>query len=474
VKAAGFEETRPRALYNAGAAHARLGHVDRAFEWLLRAQETGQVNMTAVGMDPDLQALRDDPRWEGFFPSEEELADPFVEDAAAIIHEWRGEAEGDQYGWIARNVGDVDGDGVQDLTTSAPTNDEAGEDAGKIYVYSGRTGELLWSAVGDVPGGQLGLGIEAAGDVDGDGTPDVGAGAPVAGAGKVFIYSGRDGTVIHEIPGEEEGSWFGRRVADLGDVDGDGYGEFLVGAPRAGDQAGKAFVYSGRDAGVLMTLDGEEPGDQFGASGAGQTTDGRTFIVVGAGGAGPNDGGATYVYEGLSPEPAFVIEGGEDARQLGGMFVSVVGDVNRDGTPDVYASDWANDAKGRVTGRIFVHSGADGSRLMTLTGEASGDGFGIGPADAGDVDRDGWDDLVIGAWQHASAAPSGGKVYLYSGRDGSLIRTWTGKVPGETLGFDATGMGDVNGDGTPDLLVTSAWSAVEGTRTGRMYVLSGR
>jgi hypothetical protein len=90
------------------------------------------------------------------------------------------------------------------------------------------------------------------------------------------------------------------------------------------------------------------------------------------------------------------------------------------------------------------------------------------------VNRDGFDDLVIGAWQYAAAAPSGGKVYLYSGKDGSLLRTITGRVPGETLGFDATGAGDVDGDGVIDLLLTSSWSNVNGFRSGRMFIISGK
>ncbi len=229
-------------------------------------------------------------------------------------------------------------------------------------------------------------------------------------------------------------------------------------------------MYSGKDGSILLTWHGEEAGDQFGSSGGG----GHMFFVIGAPGAGAGDRGRAYVYKGEKGELAFIVEPDEKDAALGAMFVSVVGDVDADGVADVYASDWSSNANGKGSGRIYVHSGASGKRLHTIDGEAPGDGFGVGPADAGDVNGDGHDDLIVGAWQHASAAPSGGKVYLFSGKDGSLIRVWTGKVPGETFGFDATGMGDVDGDGTVDFLLTSAWSAVNGSRSGRVYILSGK
>jgi hypothetical protein len=128
---------------------------------------------------------------------------------------------------------------------------------------------------------------------------------------------------------------------------------------------------------------------------------------------------------------------------------------------------------GRAAGAFVVVSGDDGELLQRAGGEAARDGLGIGIGDAGDWDGDGHDDLIVGAWQHASAAPAGGKVYLYSGRDGATLLTYTGKVMGETFGFDATGMGDVDGDGAIDFLITSAWSAVNGARSGRVFVLSG-
>jgi len=109
---------------------------------------------------------------------------------------------------------------------------------------------------------------------------------------------------------------------------------------------------------------------------------------------------------------------------------------------------------------------------MTLTGETAGEGFGIGPATAGDVDGDGRADLIVGAWQYAGAAVSGGRATLYSGKDGRTLRTWTCKVPGDTFGFDAVGMGDVDRDGTIDLLVTSAWSGIHGYHSGRVFLIS--
>lgn len=468
-KAASFPPTNARAMYNLGLLYASDGNADSAFAYLGQAESTGKVNMTRVGNDPRSQSIREDPRYASLFPTEEEFAQPFLEQVT-IIREWGGEAPGDQFGWIARNIGDVDGDGINDVTTSAPSKNIEGAWAGRVYVYSSGTGEQLWQATGS-PGSRLGIGIEAAGDVNADGIPDVIAGAP--GEGKTYVYSGNDGRVLYAFSEVDSASGFGRKVADLGDVNADGYDDVLVGAPQANQGAGAAYVYSGKDGSVLHAFAGERSGDNFGSAAGGWHAGSQTLIAVGAPNAGPSNGGRVYVYDGLIDHPAFVMESDEGGQQLGAMFVSVVGDVDADGTPDIYASDWAHGANGPFTGRIFVNSGATGELLMIQTGEAAGDGFGIGVADAGDVDGDGHDDLIVGAWQHASEAPSGGKSYLYSGKDGHLMQRYTGIVPGETFGFDATGMGDVDGDGVDDLLITSARSAIKGTWTGRMFIIKG-
>src|SRR4051812_40643299 len=160
----------------------------------------------------------------------EEFAHPFVE-AVKVVREWDGEAANDQFGWIARVIGDVDRDGVPDIVTSAPTKDIGGAGAGRVYVYSTKTGAKLWSADG-APGQRLGIGIEAAGDTNHDGVPDVIASAP--GAGKAYVYSGSDGRVLQTMTAEKVSDAFGRHVSGLGDIDGDGYADVIVGAPLNG------------------------------------------------------------------------------------------------------------------------------------------------------------------------------------------------------------------------------------------------
>jgi hypothetical protein len=462
---------RLQATFNAAGIHALRGNSAEALRLLAQLKATGAFDMDLAGGSADFQALKADPGFAAVMFRPEDFVHPFVE-PVTIIHEWTAETKGDQFSWIARGIGDVDGDRVNDLVTSAPTYGAGGRPAGKgrVYVYSGRTGQLIWTATG-ADGENLGIGVEGAGDVNNDGVGDVVAGAP--GSSRAYVYSGRDGRLIHMLTPDSSNEGFGRSAAGAGDRNGDGFADLIVGAPARAAGAGRAYLFSGKDGTRIGVLDGERAGDGFGNTVAGVKTGPNTPVLVSAPGAGPGNRGRVYVYR-KAAVPELVIVSDSTGVALGGGFVSVVGDINGDKVPDVYASDFVNAAKGPSTGRIYVHSGADGRRILTLTGENPGDGFGIGSAEAGDVNGDGYDDLVLGAWQFSGAAQSGGKVYLYSGKDGTLLRAITGRIPGETFGFDATGLGDVDGDGVPDLLLTSSWSNIKGFRSGRMFLISGK
>jgi hypothetical protein len=471
AKSLALEPANVQPLFYLGVACAQIGEAEQAFGWFAKAKATRRVDMTQLAVEPDLAALRSDARYAALLPRPEEFADPFVE-PVRIIREWDGEAAGDQFGWIARSVGDVDGDGAPDFVTSAPTRNIQGENAGRVYVYSGRTGNLLWSVDGK-PGDELGSGIESAGDVDGDGIPDVVASAP--GSDTAYVYSGRDGHVLLTFHGEAKGDRFGEHVASAGDFNQDGHADIIIGAPgnsAGGKGAGRAYVYSGKDGHSLLTLTGARAGDAFGSSVGGFANSQHRFLIVGAPGAGRRKNGRVYVYKDLSPHPAFVIDAAPTGVALGAMFVSVLGDVDGDGVPDIFASDWSDGSKGPRTGRIYVHSGRTGQRLYTLNGETAGDGFGTTQSTAGDVNGDGRADLIVGSWQYGGAAQSGGRAYLFNGPTGRLLRTYTSRIPGDTFGFDAVGLGIPECGGEAQLLITAGWSGIHGFHSGRIFLIA--
>jgi len=454
-----------KALFSLAASR---GQRDEAYRFFESMRHMPQNDLTSVAGDTSIRSLHDDPRFAELFPDRIAFDPPFVE-PVRIIHEWRGEHAGDEFGWIARPIGDVDHDRVSDLVVSAPANPPYGTTTGWVYVYSGKSGAMLWKHEG-ARGSVLGISVEAAGDVNHDGIPDVIAGAP--GANMAFVYSGRDGRELLRLNGDSVDQNLGSNVAGVGDFDHDGYADVIASAPGSNATAagaGRAYVFSGRDGHRMLTLDGEAAGNAFGTT----TSGGQGFIVVGAAGAGPQNLGRLYVYNSLSGHPLFIKDADSTGAAFGAGFSSVLGDVNGDRTSDIYAVDYPNRAKGPATGRVYVFSGVDGAPLLTITGDSAGEGFGIGPAVAGDLDGDGSADLVVGSWQYGGAAWSGGRITVRSGRDGHVLEAITGKVPGETLGFDAVGIGDVDGDGRTDYLVTSAWSMVSGYRSGRTYIIAG-
>ena len=382
----------------------------------------------------------------------------------------------ERYGFAVSQLADIDDDGVEDILIGAPFwTDAAGHVDGYLDVISGRSGQRIFRLTGAADD-RLGYAMADAGDIDGDGVHDIVAGATgvtqlacttdTAAAGRVYLYSGRTGRLLRRVDGEAAGDQFGAAVGAAGDVDRDGHADVVVGAPchdgPAGVDAGRGYVVSGRTGRILRTYDGEAAGDGFGwgAAGLGDITrDHKADYVFGAKDAGPGDRGLAYVYDGRTGDPRFVLSGDDQSMEFGWFFVATAGDVDGDRVPDIYVGDFCGaDPVGGCAaplGQAYVFSGRTGQQIRLFTGFEPNDGAGPGRS-AGDVDHDGRADVVVGLYSSSAAAQFGGRVVVFSGRTGAVLFDYADPNPVETLGYDAVGLGDVNRDGRVDLLVSGA------------------
>ena len=411
---------------------------------------------------------------------------PFVEADAVALYTLAGESVGDGFGWVGNDLGDLDGDGVHDLIVTAPFRGDPGPRAGKVYVYSGATGALLAAHTGEV-WDAFGWSAAAAGDVDADGVPDYVVGGPGSGGpqvpqpflGRLTVYSGSDHSVILDVRGNV-GERLGSAVVGAGDVDGDGHDDVLGCANFASVGAaatGRCDLYSGADGSILWSRAGD-PGVRLGG-GAGRLGDvdgdGTPDLSAAAAFAGPSQGGEAYVLSGvdggtihtLRPSPLGT------AQLFGVFFASGAGDVDGDGTTDVYVGDYASGYRGPAgTGQAFVFSGATGALMHRFDADRPLDGVGPGRG-TGDVNGDGFADLIVAAYTANDGGPAAGKATLFSGFDGSVLRTITGAVANDNLGVDAFALGDVNGDAAIDLVLTAVGLDFSLQDVGRVYVVAG-
>ena len=333
-------------------------------------------------------------------------------------------------------------------------------------------------------GTSFGSAVSGAGDVNADGFNDFIVGAPEKHnkAGSAYVFSGTDGSLLFQWDGNSGLNYFGYSVSGAGDANGDGYDDLLVGAYGESGYSGSAELYSGADGSLLYQWTGQPWSDDYfgrAVSDAGDVNaDGFDDVIVGATYASPGGltyAGSAFVFSGLDGSQLFQWNG-EAASYNFGDSVSAAGDVNGDGFDDLIVGAPAADPGGSSNaGSAFVFSGANGSLLYRWNGDTDHFQFGNSVSDAGDVNGDGFADLVVGApWANIGGLNSAGSAYVFSGADGSLLHQWDGESSYDHLGWAVSGAGDFNGDGFDDLTVGAPWADHGGySRAGSVYFYSG-
>ncbi len=151
-------------------------------------------------------------------------------ETCTVIHDFTGDGTGYTFGGLSDDVGDLDGDQVHDLILTSPFYDTGLNNVGRVYVYSGATGLLLFPPItGTLTAEQLGRDVDPAFDVNNDLQADLIVGASQNGPGRAYVFSGGDGSLLSTFTGQFTGDGFGSAVAGLDDIDGDGFADVAIG-----------------------------------------------------------------------------------------------------------------------------------------------------------------------------------------------------------------------------------------------------
>ena len=380
------------------------------------------------------------------------------------FHQESGALARDVLGASVARTPDANGDGFDDWLVGAPGHRN---DHGMVRLVSGKDGQAIYQWFG-ITSKRLGQSVAAAGDVDGDGVPDFIAASPKPGLGgelsAVFVYSGASGGVILEVRGTDPKQPLAKRVAGIGDVNGDGRGDLLFGSDLAterNEEVGKASVYSGRTGVALWTMAGQEILDRLGsdvAAAGNLDGDGVPDFVIGARATDPGglDGaGTVYAYSGDSFSLLWTFDGSVYKGHVGAALAGV-GDIDRDGFDDVLVGAPGQSGVGAAA---YLLSGRDGMVLLDLPRPSSRDKFGEAVANAGDVDGDGVHDLLIGA---PPTIGSTGSAWVYSGASGALIVELVGDQLLGGFGSSVAGLGDLTGTGFGEVIVGAPFEDVGG------------
>ena len=384
-----------------------------------------------------------------FYIFNAEAADPDIQEVWTSSGDDQTEV---RYGAIAS--ADVNNDGYNDVIVGAAQYDTSeSEDAGKVYLYLGSASGLsivsVWSSSGDNQAGALfGTNVSSAGDVNGDGYEDVIIGAYMydtvnEDAGKAYLYLG-NASGLAAIPGwtssgdDQELAGYGMVRSAGGDVNGDGYDDVVVGAYNYNFGAGKGYLYLGSSLG-------------------------------------------------LSVIPSWTSSGDDQVNSLFGLKIVFAGDVNNDGYDDVLASAPVYDIDPSVLetyafGKVYLYLGSVSGLSVVPVWTSSGDSqseswFGIRISPAEDVNRDGYDDVIISAWFYNSDQEESGKAYVYLGNASGLSATpfWTSIGDNQAnarYGHSVNGL-DINADGYSDIVVGASRYDTENVDAGKVYLYLG-
>lgn len=378
---------------------------------------------------------------------------------------------GAKYGEVLANAGDVNGDGHDDVIIGAPYDDTVGNDAGRIWVIDPLTGHTLLAAVGQAAGDRFGYAVGTAGDFDGDGYADVMIGAPRADAGFVnagvaYILSGRTAQTLFLASGAAKFDEFGSSVAGGGNLDGDGYPDFMIGAPLnddGGAKAGRVYIYQGIDGTLIKSIRGVNKGERLGQSLAwiGRADgDNKDDFILGAPGWGPSNSkkGRVYVYSGADQSLLYRINGKKAGDEFG-FAVAGVGRANGDNKDDFAVGAPFHDPNGmNKAGRVDVYSGKTGQRLWFALGDVGAGRMGWSLAGGIDLDDNGRDEVLVGAPRHNGGGAKAGRVEIRRGENGTVMQTIDGNA-GDYLG---SAVAAVEEFGEPSGIATGSPRADEG------------